>query len=104
MLHAAFTKRAAANLPTAHAPGENHLHRIWSRIVMTVQTSRQPKLFAGTAQEPRRRLGQQLFTGPVYQSQFLSKVESKNCDIDLRHDSAQQRACLQRSESLPAKR
>src|SRR6266404_6141928 len=104
MLHAAFTKRAATNFPAAHAPGENHLHRIWPPLVMPIQTSRQPKLFAGTAEEPHRRLGQKLFTGTVYQSQLLSKVESKNGHVDFRHHSAQQRGCFQGSESLPAKR
>src|SRR5213080_4338871 len=77
MLHAALTECAATNFPTADAPGKNHLHRVWSRIVMAVQTSRQPQFFAGSAQEPRRRLGQKLFTGTVYQSQLLSEVERK---------------------------
>src|SRR2546429_3182439 len=103
MLHAAFTKRAAANFPTPHAAGKHHLHRIWVRINVTVEARGESQLLAGTAQQSHRRLGQQSFSGPIYQAQLLSEIERKDRDIDLGHYRTEQGGGFERPESLPAK-
>src|SRR5882724_11853330 len=103
MLHAAFPKSAAANFPTPHAARKYHLHRIWTSIIVTVKACGESKLLAGTAQQSRRRLSQQFFSGPIYQAQLLAEIEGKDRDIDLGHYRTQQGRGFQCPESLPAK-
>ncbi len=102
MLRPAFTKSAAANIPTAHTPGKDHLHSVGAIALLTTETSRQTKLGTRSTQQPRGWLGQQSFAGPIHQPETLLSIERKYRHVDLGHDRTQQCSGLERSQPLLA--
>src|SRR5258708_882074 len=104
MLHAAFAKSTAANVPAAHSARENHLHRMLALAFVALQTLIKTQFAARAPQQTRGWWGQQFFTGAIYQSQSRFTVKSKSRHIDLGHHCAQQSSRLERAQSLFAQR
>src|SRR5882724_5729634 len=102
MLHTAFAKGAAPDVPATDAAGKNHLHGMRASAVFSIQARGQSEFIAGPAEQAPGRLGQQLLTCPVHQPQTLITIESKNRYVNLTHHGAQKRGSFKSAHSLLA--
>jgi len=66
MLRTAFAKEAAPDVPATDATGKNHLHRVLSVTILAIKAGGKAKLAAGSTQQARSWLGEQLFAGSIH--------------------------------------
>src|SRR5438132_639196 len=104
MSDAAFAKRPPSNTPTAGATWKNHRYRVRVAGTWLSVASCKTQFLYGSSEQTSLRLGQQLFTRAIHQSQPSLSVESENCDVDFRHYGAQQSGRLQGAQTLLAQR
>src|SRR5262245_28552759 len=97
MWYTTFTESATVHFPAAGSTGKRHLKRA---VAFGVKTIRQTEVGRALAHQSLRRLSKQFLASAIYQAKLVVAVESKNSDLDFRHNGSQKRRSFQSTKPL----